>query len=466
MAELPKAFVDNMKRMLGEDGFREYELSLGKGLRHALRVNTNKISVSDFISICPAELTPVPWCKNGFYYDEDSFQASKHPYYYAGLYYLQEPSAMLPASVLPVEEGDRVLDICAAPGGKSTELLQHIGRTGYLVSNDISASRAKALLKNLEVFGAENILITCESPDRISEAFPAYFDKILIDAPCSGEGMFRKSSAMISSWNEDRPSEFSDIQISILKEIVKALKPGGMILYSTCTFNSLEDERKVEYLLSLNDRFRLVPFETFEGFVPGNNEWGGTNIPDIDRTMHLFPHMVEGEGHYVALIGSEQDTDGEEYISTVPDHMIKKTKLTDEIKDFLGHMNKAYDKDRFELQGERLFYIPNGCPEAAGLRILRRGVLFGEQKKNRFEPSQALAMTFRPSDFDNSLILSADDVRINKYLHGETIELTSEEAGSLTDGYILICVDGFSLGFGKLSKGVIKNKYLPGWRMM
>ncbi len=465
MAELPKAFVNEMIRMLGEEEFEEYKASLGKGLRHALRVNTNKISSADLISICPAKLTPVPWCKNGFYYDESEFQASKHPFYYAGLYYLQEPSAMLPASVLPVEEGDKVLDICAAPGGKSTELIQHIGKTGFLVSNDISASRAKALLKNLEVFGAENLLITCESPDRLSAAFPGYFDKILIDAPCSGEGMFRKSSSMISSWNEDRPKEFSDIQRSILREAVKALKPGGMILYSTCTFNSLEDEKSVEYLLSLDSRLKIVPFDTYEGFVPGNNNWGGTDIKDIDKTMHLFPHKVEGEGHFVSLIKSEAEDDDITY-SNVPEHSIKRTKLTHEITDFLLHISKKYDRDRFELLGERLFYIPEGCPEASGLRILRRGLLFGEQKKNRFEPSQALAMTLKASDFDNVLDLNTDDIRVTKYLRGETLELSDDENKALSDGYILICVNGFSLGFGKLSKGIIKNKYLPGWRMM
>lgn len=463
MAELPQAFADRMISMLGEEEYELYKAALQKGLRHALRVNTSRISVEDFISICPTELTPVPWCKNGFYYDEEKFAASKHPFYYAGLYYLQEPSAMLPASVLPVEEDDKVLDICAAPGGKSTELIQHIGKTGYLVSNDISASRAKALLKNLEVFGAENILITCESPDRISSAFPGYFDKILIDAPCSGEGMFRKSSSMISAWSDDRVKEFSDIQRSILKEIVKALKPGGMILYSTCTFNAYEDEQSVEYLLSLDDSLRLADFPSYEGFVPGNNSWGETNVKDIEKTKHLFPHRIEGEGHFVSLIKSEAEADK---ASGVPSFFPKKVKLTEEITDFLSLIHKKYDPGRFELLGERLFYVPEGCPEASGLRILRRGLLFGEQKKKRFEPSQALAMTLGPGSFKNCLDLPVDDVRVSKYLRGETIDITDEEAAGKSNGYILICVGGYSLGFGKLSQGVIKNKYLPGWRMM
>ena len=195
--KLPSAFENNMIKMIGEEDFELYKEALAKTVRHALRVNTGKISVEDFIKICPAELTPVPWCKNGFYYDENVFQASKHPYYYAGLYYLQEPSAMLPAATLPVDEGDKILDICAAPGGKSTELLQKINNKGFLVTNDISASRAKALVKNIEVFGGKNILITCETPDRLAGYFTEYFDKILIDAPCSGRCLNREGCYFI-----------------------------------------------------------------------------------------------------------------------------------------------------------------------------------------------------------------------------------------------------------------------------
>ncbi len=270
--KLPEKFTEQMKNMLGSE-LDAYIAALDQPMNHALRVNTLKISVEDFLKISPFKLTPVPWC---FYYDADTEVPSKHPYYYAGLYYLQEPSATLPAATLPIEEGDRVLDICAAPGGKSTELLARLGRTGYLVSNDISASRAKALIKNLELFGAENVLVTCESTDKLAGQFDHYFDKILIDAPCSGEGMFRKSTSMITAWERNGNEYFATIQKSILVEAVRMLKPGGMILYSTCTFSGLEDEDSILYLLDQKDGLRLVPITQHEGFVPGRAEWRNT----------------------------------------------------------------------------------------------------------------------------------------------------------------------------------------------
>ena len=466
--KLPEAFEENLKKMIGDEGLLLYKESLKKNVRHALRVNTGKISVEDFIKKCPAELTPIPWCKNGFYYNEDEFAASKHPFYFAGLYYLQEPSAMLPAATLNVKEGDKVLDICAAPGGKSTELLQRIGENGYLVTNDISASRAKALVKNIELFGGENILITCESPDKLAAQFEGYFDKILIDAPCSGEGMFRKKSSMISAWHEEINEEYAALQRSILKETVKMLRPGGELLYSTCTFSPLEDEDSVGYLLSLCNELSLVPIEKHEGFVPGNNDWSVYETDGIDRTMHLFPHKVEGEGHYVALFKRESNDD---YKPSVSLYMPEKTKINEETAEFMSHVKMDFDTRRFEQLGDKLFYIPDGCPNCKGLRILRRGMFLGEIKKKRFEPSQAFSIMLTPDTFDTVLDLKNDDIRVSKYLRGETIDYDDTELKVTgkqknTNRYVLICVDGFSLGFGKLSNGSIKNKYLPGWRMM
>ena len=142
--------------------------------------------------ICPFEITPVPWTDNGFYYDGERLSPAKHPYYSAGLYYLQEPSAMTPASRLPVEPGDKVLDLCAAPGGKATELGARLKGEGLLVANDISSSRAKGLLKNIEVFGIGNVAVLCEEPGKMENCFQEFFDKILIDAPCSGRSEERR----------------------------------------------------------------------------------------------------------------------------------------------------------------------------------------------------------------------------------------------------------------------------------
>ena len=219
---LPESFTNRIKTQLGDE-YEAYMNCLDQGMHHGLRVNTNKISVEDFLKISPFELKPVPWTTNGFYYDDKACTPSKHPYYYAGLYYIQEPSAMAPASILPVEDGDVVLDICAAPGGKSTELAAKLHGTGFLISNDISNSRAKALLKNLELFGIGNMCVVSEAPNKLSTKFYQTFDKILIDAPFSGEGMFRKSQSMVTAWENNGVELFAGLQRGILNEVVKML---------------------------------------------------------------------------------------------------------------------------------------------------------------------------------------------------------------------------------------------------
>lgn len=459
---LPDKYETQMKSLLKED-YENYRNCLDSPMYHGLRVNTHKISVPDFLRISPFRLSPVPWCPNGFYYDEDIDKPSRHPYYYAGLYYLQEPSAMISASVLPVEKGDRVLDICAAPGGKSTELAAKLDGSGFLVSNDISASRAKALLKNLEVFGITNMMITCEPPNTLAERFAGYFDKILIDAPCSGEGMFRKSQAMVTAWEQNGNEMFASIQKGILKEAVKMLKPGGILLYSTCTFSPLENEKSIEYLLSLDDSLHLLEVPKCEGFDDGHPEWSDTGNPDLVRCARLFPHRIKGEGHFAALI----QKGNEKRDIPVAGYQPKRASLSEEAKAFLSSLSPKIDWDRLEVKNDKLYYIQEGCPEAQGLRILRQGLFLGEMKKNRFEPSQALAMALTMDAFMNTLNLPVSDIRVTKYLKGESIELMeNDEKKGAPEGWILICTDGYPLGFGKLKNGVIKNKYLPGWRMM
>ncbi len=453
---LPKEYIDNMTSLLGEE-YKKYEACLDKPMFHGIRINTKKISVEDFLKINPFSLTPIPWCENGFYFDEKVDKPSKHPYYYAGLYYIQEPSAMTPAAVLPVYEGDRVLDICAAPGGKSTELAAKLNGTGILVSNDISASRAKALLKNLEVFGVENSLIISEAPYKLSERFYEYFDKILIDAPCSGEGMFRKSMSMVSAWDETKNQMFSDLQRSILDEVVKMLKPGGKLLYSTCTFAPIENEKSIEYLLSLDDRLKISDWDRYEGFDHGHPEWSDTGLKDIEKSARIWPHRVDGEGHFVCLVEKEGEISN---TSNFGDYPIKKAKLPKEVEEFLSNVGRDFNTNRLEISGDKLYFIPNTFPSVRGLRILRCGLYLGELKKNRFEPSQSLAMALKKEEYTNVIDLSADDERVIKYLKGETIEAEG------SNGWALVCVDSYPLGWGKLNNGVLKNKYLPGWRLM
>lgn len=450
--KLPESFEIRMQEMLGED-FSKYQASLDRPSFHGLRVNTNKISVEEFLRISPFSLEPVPWCPNGFYYDED-VQPAKHPYYFAGLYYIQEPSAMTPASVLPIEPGDRVLDICAAPGGKSTELAARLQGTGLLVSNDISHSRAKALLKNLELFGIPNMLVLSEPSNIIAERFEGFFDKILIDAPCSGEGMFRKSNSMIKAWEKNGVELFVNLQQSILREMVTCLRPGGSLVYSTCTFSPEENEQAMDYLLELAPELELQELPMYEGFDTGHPEWSRTGKEEVKHCRRLWPHRVKGEGHFVALLKKQEsgETHGVNWYRPA------KVKLPEEVWDFLNRIQWDWDESRMELQKERLYYLPEEMPDGKGLRMLRNGLLLGELKKNRFEPSQSLAMALRMEEFENAISLPASDERVIRYLKGETIEL---EGGN---GLILFCVDGYPLGWGKLSNGSLKNKYLAGWR--
>ncbi|MBR1599150.1 MAG: RsmB/NOP family class I SAM-dependent RNA methyltransferase [Lachnospiraceae bacterium] len=502
---LPEEFENRMKDMLGPD-YENYLASFELPSFQGLRVNTMKISTEDFLNLSPFKLENVEWCPNGFYYCQNEsvnddamsnnnnlnditdctpgvIKPSKHPYYFAGLYYLQEPSAMTTASLLPVEPGDKVLDMCAAPGGKSTELAAKLNGTGLLVSNDISNSRAKALLKNLELFGAGNTLITSVAPNELSKHFPSFFDKILIDAPCSGEGMFRKQSNMTTAWENNGVELFVGLQKSILKEAVTMLKPGGRIIYSTCTFSPEENEQSIEYLLSLDDGLRLSELPLYTGWDMGHPEWGNTGNAELTKCRRIWPHRVKGEGHFVAMaekIDYENEKDKDftysgyanirsvKIIDNMEESMYRFSgeKLSKEAVDFINSINYPFDMKRMDVLKDKVYYIPKAMPDVKGLRILRCGLLIGEIKKNRFEPSQALAMFLKKESFDNSLSLKLEDDRVIRYLKGETIKLQDNENQSVMDGYVLICVDDHPLGFGKNSKGMIKNKYLPGWRMI
>lgn len=448
--QLPEKYTEAMKVLLGEEEYNKYIECFDEPRLYGLRVNTSKISVEEFERICPFEIKKVPWISNGFYYNEAD-KPGKHPYYYAGLYYLQEPSAMTPAYILPVCEGEKVLDLCAAPGGKSTELGAKLKGTGLLVSNDISASRAKALVKNIEVFGIGNVIITCEYPDKLAERFPAFFDKILVDAPCSGEGMFRKDNKLIKSWEQEGPEFFAPIQKGILSAAAKMLKDGGHILYSTCTFSKIEDEDNINDFLLHHPEFGLERIYDYEGFV---RAYG------MEEAIRLFPHHLKGEGHFVALLRKKGTL--AENISYSPSN---RKKVPEDIADFLKEYNKTIDTDRIEVVNEKVYILPRQVDNLKGIRTLRTGLLLGELKKNRFEPSQAFAMTIKSEDYSTIANLPLNDVNVIKYLKGETIDVSEEQLRGKAKN-VLVCVDGFPLGWGRLNKTTIKNKYLPGWRWM
>lgn len=458
--ELPVEFKERMINLLGEKEFEDYEKSFLKERKYGLRVNTSKISTEEFEKISPFKIKKIPWISNGYFYDGESTSPAKHPFYHAGLYYLQEPSAMTPAEFLPVEEGDFVLDLCAAPGGKATELASKLKGRGLLVANDISNSRAKGLLKNLELFGLGNIMITNETPQRLADYFEGYFDKILIDAPCSGEGMFRKDSAIIKSWQKKGPSEYAAIQRQIVKTAASMLKSGGMMLYSTCTFAPEENEGTISYLLDEHPDMEIAALPDYEGFSKGQPDWLGddfTKYRELERAVRIFPHKMEGEGHFICLLNKKGKDD-----SSICKSNVNKVDNED-FNEFLKIINKDYNRENFTMCSDRIYLMPEGEPVTKGLHLLRNGLLFGECKKNRFEPSQALAMSLKKEECRNVIDLSPEDIRVIKYLKGETIG--AEDILSDKDrGWYLVCVNAFPLGWGKLNNGVLKNKYHTGWR--
>ena len=457
--QLPETFTASMKDLLGDD-YQAYLDSFEEPRIYGLRVNTLKWTPEQCRQVY-GDFQPVPWIANGLLYPEERRMA-KDPYYYAGLYYLQEPSAMTPASVLPVEPGDKVLDLCAAPGGKSTELGAKLKGQGVLMANDISNSRAKALLKNLELFGVSNICVTSETPEKLASVYPEYFDKILVDAPCSGEGMFRKDADMVKDWLEHGPAYYAPIQKEILHQAVAMLRPGGMMVYSTCTFDKREDEEQILDLLETYPEMEVVPLPRFAGAC---DSFGFTGA------IRLFPHKIKGEGHFVVLL--RKKADGQEAKQGKAGKQAKAGKQTKipavlekepELKAFLEKCGIFEDPSRFMVREDSIYYLPEGFEPANGIRYLRTGLLVGTLKKGRFEPSQALAMALSPDTFADCISFNREDDRVIRYLKGETISLNEGEKPR--KGWALVCVDGFALGFAKGNGMTLKNKYYPGWRWM
>ncbi len=481
--ELPVSYEKKMQELLKNE-FQAYEKCLETPVFRGLRVNTGKIGAEEFERISPFPCGRISWIPNGYYIPEEA-KASRHPYYGAGLFYLQEPSAMTPARMLPVKPGDKVLDLCAAPGGKATELAARVGPTGLLAANDISSSRARGLLKNLELLGFPHILVTGESPERLAGYFPEYFDKILVDAPCSGEGMFRREPSMQKSWKERGPEHYVPIQREILRQAARMLGPGGLLLYSTCTFDPRENEGAVQFLLDEEPDFSVVsPGEEMEkafqeaGFCPGRPDASEGGREELAKCFRIYPHKVKGEGHFLALLRKE----GKALKGKLHKGEFQKgTSLSDRgvsmpealVRDFLGKLGEgcllrlpfpaeaASFPYRLRILENRAYLEPACLPSLRGLRILRTGCYLGEIRKTRFEPSQALAMALKKEDWPLVIDLPAGDSRVFRYLKGETPDLGETEG---PDGWYLFCVDGFPLGWCKRAGGAWRNKYYSGWR--
>lgn len=446
-----------MIKLLGDE-YKQFIQSFDLPRHYGLRINTLKWSVEEALAKLPFKLEPIDWVKEGFYYSEDE-RPAKHPYYLAGLYYIQEPSAMAPGAILPVSPGDRVLDLCAAPGGKSTQIAAKLQGKGVLVSNDISNERVKALVKNIELFGVRNSIVTNETPEKLATVFPEFFNKIVIDAPCSGEGMFRKNPEMVKSWEQHNVDTCVVMQKGILAEAAKMLSPGGYILYSTCTFAPEENERQMNHFLQAHPDFELTPIPYVEGFERGRREWADTDLP-MEHTVRLWPHRLKGEGHYLALLHKKGAGELKSY---APNARVNEKELVDfrsfEKEVLKDSIENFYDGE-FALFKGHLYSKPKGLPSLQGLKVVKSGWYLGELKKNRFEPSQSLAMGLSAQDVNDPILFKPDDEQLYRYLKGETLHLEGNK------GWKLIAVDGYSLGWGKQVQGILKNAYPPGWRWL
>lgn len=468
--ELPEAFLKKMQTILGEE-YEAFLASYEQPRNFGLRVNVDKISPREFEQLSDFHLTKIPWTENGYYYEAEDVPA-RHPFYYAGLYYLQEPSAMTPASRLPINPGERVLDLCAAPGGKATELGARLHGKGVLVANDISASRAKALLKNLEVSGVDNAFVTNEVPAKLAAEFPEFFDKILVDAPCSGEGMFRKDPDVAKVWDEQKPLACAKQQKEIISRAAQMLAPGGQLLYSTCTFSPEENEEVIAYLLESREDMEVLEIAGYEGFSQG---LATKNHPELANCVRIWPHHMNGEGHFLALLkkvsmSSEENSEINRAFETEPAvgriqldlKAAKQEKAA--LEGFFSEVAMEIDWKYVEVRKGQVYYVPKALGERKGLVFLRNGLYLGEIRKDRFEPSQSFAVALRKEEFASVIDLDAGDERVIRYLKGETLDVDDLET-ACGKGWQLVCVNGYPLGWGKLVNGTLKNKYHAGWRM-
>ncbi len=478
MPPIPALFLERMKRLLGDE-YAAFAVALEERPVSGLRVNTLKLSAEAFRGISPVSLCEtIPWCPSAFTLTPAPLTSGegvgKHPYHLAGLYYLQDPSAMSAAPLLDPHPGERVLDLAAAPGGKTTHLAALMQGDGLLVANEIKDKRLGHLAVNVERWGAGNVVITNETPERLADHFGAYFDRVLVDAPCSGEGMFRKEASARLDWSPEMVEGCAVRQRNILRVAARLVRPGGYLLYSTCTFAPEEDEEVINGLLDarrsgaggFTDDYGSVQFEVvalpqFPGFMPGRPEWlfSDAKGKGLEGAVRLFPHRVTGEGHFACLLKRSGAADAKADGS--PDRLAGPSMAQERLwQAFAGEMLKVdYAADRLRVRGERLYFVPEKLTDFGNLRVVHPGVWLGTFKKERFEPAHPLALFLQRGQARNMLDLTTDSREIVAYLRGES--LPSEGPA----GWTLVNVDGWPLGWGKRVQGILKNHYPKGWQI-
>ena len=427
---LPEAFLERMKNQLGEE-YGEFLRSLERPRAVALRYNPLKgeAPVMDFTR------ENVPWEMLGFYYEPEA-RPGLHPYHEAGVYYLQEASAMAPVALLDPQPGEKVLDLCAAPGGKTTQIAGRMLGEGFLLCNEINPKRAKILSRNIERMGVSNALVTNERPDRLADRFPGFFDRVLVDAPCSGEGMFRKEEAAITDWSQETVEMCARRQAEILHSAAQMLKPGGRLVYSTCTFAPEEDEMAVAAFLESHPDFtpEIIDAPWFEAVENGGHR--------------LWPHKLLGEGHFAAVLRKTGGEDGD--IAPMAGE-----KLPKEWTAFAKDLKIILPRGKAVSFGQNLFWAPEALPDMKGLKVMRPGLELGETKKGRFEPAHALALWLK--DCANTVSFPAESPEIREYMHGNVLP-------SNIKGWCLVKAGNYSLGWAKGDGSTLKNHYPKGLR--
>ena len=427
---LPEEFLLRMKHQLGDE-YDAFLQSLERPRAVALRFNPLKGERP----VLPFVGDPVPWEGEGFYYDPES-RPGLHVYHEAGVYYLQEASAMAPVALLDPQPGERVCDLCAAPGGKTTQIAGRMLGRGFLLCNEINPKRAKILSRNIERMAVSNALVTNEHPERLAQKYPGFFDRVLVDAPCSGEGMFRKEEAAVTDWSQETVEMCARRQAEILHSAARLVRPGGRLVYSTCTFAPEEDEQAVEAFLAAHPEF--IPEEVeAPWFEKGEN-----------ASFRMWPHKLLGEGHFAAVF---RKTEGEE--EDIPE--TKGEKLPKQWNDFAKELGITLPAGKAITFGQNLFWAPEELPDISRMKVLRPGLELGTVKKDRFEPAHALALWLKTCK--NTEIYGADSEEMKAYIHGDVVP-------SGKKGWCLVCADSYSIGWGKGDGRVLKNHYPKGLR--
>ena len=449
MKELPIAYKNRMKELLGAE-FAEYEKALSEAPVKGFRVNTDKISPQDFEKINIFGNEKIPYVENGFYLDYE--KAGNHPYHHAGMIYIQEPGAMAPAECVEIQPDWKILDMCAAPGGKSSQLKNKLGEKGILVSNEIVSSRCKILTGNFERLGLKNAVTTCMDTSKLARLYPNTFDLIMVDAPCSGEGMFRKEEVAIDEWSEENVKMCAKRQAEILDNAAICLKDGGYIVYATCTFSLEENEMTVDNFLKRHEDFELVRVtKAVEDATADGIKFDGCTTENISFTRRFYPHKAKGEGQFMAVLHQKNEPYSYPVVKA-PQEKIDKT-----VYDFLGSVLTDYDRDNVLMYNGNPVYFTPDFPVKKGTAF-SCGVTIGEIRKNYIQPHHQFFMAMGDK-FKRKIELEPDSDEMKKYLHGEEIEVECD------NGWAVITTNGCCIGGVKVVNGRAKNHYPKGLRL-